>query len=146
MLITYRERDIDGPEFASYYYMSEALGSWTKRPLVQVMKDGNSTGQLQGAHPDALLSAALNRGEEVYLVGESPINPGNIYVPYTLSVINAKFTEFNDFCRDTYSNNHFEGSDVNTAPQHILAHRDAVGAEFADIFIQWLIYGEVPYG
>ena len=80
MLITYRERDIDGPEFASYYYMSEALGSWTKRPLVQVMKDGNSTGQLQGAHPDALLSAALNRGEEVYLVGESPINPGNIYV------------------------------------------------------------------
>ena len=59
MLITYRERDIDGPEFASYYYMSEALGSWTKRPLVQIMEDSTSTGKLQGANPDALYPLLL---------------------------------------------------------------------------------------
>ena len=55
MLITYRAKDIDGAEFASYYYMSEDYGEWTKRPLVPIMKDGNSTGKLQGANPDALL-------------------------------------------------------------------------------------------
>lgn len=146
MLITYRAKDIDGAEFATYYYMSEAMGSWTKRPLVPIMKDGSSTGKLQGANPDAILSASLMRGEEVYLAGESPINPGNVYVPYTLSVINAKFTEFLDFCRDTKNNHHCVGSDVWKAGDQILQERDAVGAEYADIFIQWLIYGEVPFG
>ena len=146
MLITYRAKDIDGAEFASYYYMSQELGSWTKRPLVPIMKDGNSTGKLQGANPDACLSASLMRGEEVYLAGESPITVGNVYVPYTLSVINAKFTEFLDFCRDTKNNNHCEGSDVHVAGEKILQERDCVGAEYADIFIQWLIYGEVPFG
>ena len=146
MLITYRAKDIDGAEFASYYYMSEALGDWTKRPLVPIMKDGNSTGKLQGANPDANLSTSLMRGEEVYLAGESPITVGNIYVPYTLSMINSKFTEFVEFCRNTTLGNHVEGSDVNLAAEKILAERDAVGAEYADIFIQWLLYGEVPYG
>ena len=146
MLITYRAKDIDGAEFASYYYMSEALGSWTKRPLVPIMRDGSSTGKLQGANPDANLSASLMRGEEVYLAGESPITVGNIYVPYTLSQINGRFTEFVEFCRDTENNNHCEGSDVNLAAEQILQERDAVGAEYADIFIQWLIYGEVPFG
>ena len=146
MLITYRAKDIDGPEFASYYYMSEALGSWTKRPLVPIMKDGNSTGKLRGANPDANLSSSLMRGEEVYLAGESPCMVGNVYVPYTLSQINAKFTDFVEFCRDTTLGNHCEGSDVNLAAEKILAERDAVGAEYAYIFIQWLLYGEVPYG
>ena len=146
MLITYRAKDIDGAEFATYYYMSQQLGSWTKRPLVPIMKDGSSTGKLQGANPDANLSASLMRGEEVYLAGESPITVGNVYVPYTLSAINAKVTEFLDFCRDTENNNHCVGSDVWKAGDQILQERDAVGAEYADIFIQWLIYGEVPFG
>ena len=146
MLITYRAKEIDGAEFAQYYYLSEALGSWTKRPLVPIMKDGNSTGKLQGANPDAILSASLMRGEEVYLAGESPITVGNIYVPYTLNTINSKFTEFVEFCRDTENNNHCEGSDVNLAAEKILQERDAVCSVYADIFIQWLIYGEVPFG
>ena len=146
MLITYRAKDIDGPEFAAYYYMSQEFGSWTKRPLVPIMKDGNSTGKLQGANPDAILSASLMRGEEVYLAGESPITVGNIYVPYTLNTINSKFTEFVEFCRDTENNNHCVGSDVHFAAELILKDREAVGAEFADIFIQWLIYGGVPFG
>lgn len=146
MLITYRERDISGEEFANYYYMSMNFGSWTRRPLVNIMKDGNSTGTLQGANPDALLSQALSHGETVYLTGEHLERNVDIHVPYTLSQINAKFTEFNDFCRDTYNNNHCEGSDVNIAPRQILNERDSVGAEYADIFIQWLLYGEVPFG
>ena len=146
MLITYRAKDIDGPEFASYYYMSEALGSWTKRPLVQIIVDGSSTGNLQGANPDAPLSQALNCGETVYLVGEDPVMNVDRYVPYTLSQINAKFTEFNDFCRDTVKGSHGEGSDVNVAPTKLLNERESVDAEYADIFIQWLLYGEVPFG
>ena len=147
MLITYQVQNIDGPEFATYYYMSQSVGSWTKRPLVRVnTEDGNSTGKLQGANPDAILSAALRNGEEVYLVGENPITEGNVYVPYTLSVINARFTEFLDFCRDTENNNHCVGSDVYIAAEQILKDRDAVGAEYADVFIQWLLYDEVPYG
>ena len=146
MLITYRENDITGPEFADYYYMSQNFGSWTRRPLVNIMKDGQATNTLQGANPDALLSQALAFGETVYLTGESPINNVNIYVPYTLSQINAKFAEFNDFCRDTKNNNHCEGSDVNLASQKILNERESVGAEYADVFIQWLLYGEVPFG
>ena len=145
MLITYRAKDIDGAEFASYYYMSEAYGEWTKRPLVPIMKDGNSTGKLQGANPDANLSTSLMRGEEVYLAGESPITVGNVYVPYTLTKINSKFTEFVEFCRNTTLGNHVEGSDVNLAAEKILAERDCVGAEYADMFIQWLLYGEVPF-
>lgn len=146
MLITYSARDIDGPEFASYYYMSQEIGSWTRRPLVQIMKDGNSTGKLQGANPDALLSEALNCGETVYLVGEDPIMNVNRYVPYTLAQINARFSDFLDFCRDTESNNHCFGSDVHVAGEKILQERDAVCATFADVFIQWLLYGEVPFG
>lgn len=146
MLITYREKDIDGPEFATYYYMSQQLGSWTRRPLVQTMVDGSATGVLQGANPDAMLSTALSCGETVYLTGESTVNNVDIHVPYTLSMINAKFTEFLDFCRDTKNNNHCNGSDCNIAGERILAERDSVGAEYADIFIQWLLYGEVPFG
>ena len=146
MLITYRAKDIDGPEFASYYYMSEAFGSWTKRPLVQVMVDGSSTGKLQGANPDAPLSQALNCGETVYLVGKDPVMNVDRYVPYTLSQINARFSDFLDFCRDTKSNNHCVGSDVNLAGEKILQERDSVGAEYADVFIQWLMYSEVPFG
>ena len=146
MLITYRERDISGPEFADYYYKSMNFGSWTGRPLVNIMKDGNSTGTLQGANPDALLSQALSHGETVYLTGEDLVRNVDIHVPYTLSQINAKFTEFNDFCRDTYNNNHCEGSAVNKAPVKILNEREAVDDEYADIFIQWLLYGEVPFG
>ena len=146
MLITYREQDIIGAEFSTYYYMSVEHGTWTQRPLVNIMKDGQATGTLQGANPDALLSQALSFGETVYLTGESPIHNVNIHVPYTLSQINAKFTEFNDFCRDTENNNHCEGSDVNLAAQKILNERESVGAEYADIFIQWLLYGEVPFG
>ena len=146
MLITYRENDINGPEFSDYYYMSVNFGSWTGRPLVQTMVDGCSTGVLQGANPDALLSTALACGETVYLTGESTVNNVNIHVPITLSGINAKFSEFNDFCRDTINNNHCEGSAVNLASQKILAEREAVDSEYADIFIQWLLYGEVPFG
>lgn len=146
MLITYRAKDIDGPEFATYYYMSQQLGSWTRRPLVNIMKDGQATGTLQGANPDALLSQALASGETVYLTGESPINNVEIHVPYTLSVINARVTDFLDFCRDTENNWHCVGSDVYKAGEQILQERESVGAEYADIFIQWLIYGEVPFG
>ncbi len=146
MLITYRAKDIDGPEFATYYYMSQQFGNWTKRPLVQTMVDGEATGVLQGANPDAPLSSALACGETVYLTGESTVMNVDIYVPYTLSVINAKFTEFLDYCRDTENNNHCKGSDVNLAAEKILEERDCVGAEYADIFIQWLIYGGVPFG
>lgn len=146
MLITYRAKDIDGPEFATYYYMSQQLGSWTRRPLVQTMVNGSATGVLQGANPDAPLSSALSCGEEVFLTGESLVNNVDIHVPYTLSVINAKFTDFLDFCRDTENNNHCVGSDVWKAGDQILQERDSVGAEYADIFIQWLIYGEVPFG
>lgn len=146
MLITYSAKDIDGPEFASYYYMSQQLGDWTRRPLVQIMVDGSSTGKLQGANPDAPLSQALNCGETVYLVGEDPVMNVDRYVPYTLSQINARFSDFLDFCRDTTSNPHCVGSDVNLAGEKILQDRDAVGAEYADVFIQWLIYGEVPFG
>ena len=81
MLITYRENDITGPEFADYYYKSVNFGSWTRRPLVNIMKDGQATGTLQGANPDALLSQALAFGETVYLTGESPINNVDIHVP-----------------------------------------------------------------
>ena len=146
MLITYRAKDISGEEFAAYYYMSQQLGSWTRRPLVQTMVDGSATGVLQGANPDAMLSTALACGETVYLTGESLVNNVDIHVPYCLSIINAQFTEFLDFCRDTENNNHCEGSDVNLAADKILAERESVGAEYADIFIQWLIYGEVPFG
>ena len=146
MLITYRAKDITGQEFADYYYMSKSFGSWTGRPLVQTMVDGSSTGVLQGANPDAPFSTALACGEEVFLTGESPIYNVDIHVPYTLSLINAKFTEFVEFCRDTKNNSHCEGSEVNMAAEEILKERDAVGAEYADIFIQWLMYGEVPFG
>ena len=146
MLITYRERDISGEEFASFYYMSMKIGSWTRQPLVQTMVDGCATGVLQGANPDALLSTALACGETVYLTGEHPEQNVDIHVPYTLSQINAKFTEFNDFCRDTVKGSHGEGSDVNVAPTKLLNERESVGAEYADIFIQWLLYGEVPFG
>ena len=146
MLITYREDDITGEEFAAFYYMSMRLGTWTRRALVQTMVDGCATGVLQGANPDALLSDALKRGETVYLTGEDLVRNVDIHVPYTLSLINAKFTEFNDFCRDTENNNHCVGSDVNIAPRQILNEREAVGDEYGDIFIQWLIYGEVPFG
>ena len=146
MLITYSARDIDGPEFATYYYMSQQLGTWTRRPLVQTMVDGSATGVLQGANPDANLSTALSCGEEVFLTGEHLVCNVDIHVPYTLSVINAKFTEFLDFCRDTENNPHCVGSDVYKAGEEILKERDAVGAEYADIFIQWLLYGEVPFG
>ena len=146
MLITYRAKDIDGAEFATYSYMSQQLGSWTRRPLVQTMVDGSATGVLQGANPDANLSTALACGEEVFLTGESLVNNVDIHVPYTLSVINARFTDFLDFCRDTENNNHCVGSDVWKAGDQILQERDCVGAEYADIFIQWLIYGEVPFG
>lgn len=146
MLITYRERDISGEEFAAYYYMSMRFGTWTRRALVQTMVDGCSTGVLQGANPDALLSIALARGETVYLTGEDLERNVDIHVPYTLSLINAKFTEFNDFCRDTSNNNHCEGSAVNVAPTKILNEREAVDDEYADVFIQWLLYGEVPFG
>lgn len=146
MLITYRENDITGEEFAAYYYMSMRHGTWTRRALVQTMVDGHATGVLQGANPDALLSDALARGEEAFLTGESTVFPVDIHVPYTLSVINARFTQFLDFCRDTENNNHCEGSDVNVAAERILKEREAVGSEYADIFIQLLLYGEVPFG
>lgn len=146
MLITYRERDISGDEFAEFYYMSMRHGTWTRRALVNIMVGGTSTGELQGANPDALLCDALKHGETVYLTGEDLQRNVDIHVPYTLSQINAKFTEFNDFCRDTYNNNHCEGSDVNVAPTKILNEREAVDPQYADIFVQWLIYGEVPFG
>ena len=146
MLITYSAKDISGGEFATYYYMSQKLGSWTRRPLVQVMVDGNSTGKLQGANPNALLSDALKNKETVYLTGEHPTMDGDIHVPITLSGINAKFNEFLDFCWDTENNNHCIGSEVNLAGEMILNDRESVGAEYADVFIQWLMYGEVLFG
>lgn len=146
MLITCEVNDISSEEFASFYYMSANHGEWTSRPLVPLMVDGNSTGVLQGANPDALLSDALKAGETVYLTGESPLNNVNIHVPYTLTQINAKFSEFLDFCRDTKNNNHCFGSDVHVAGEKILQEREIVGSEYADIFIQWLLYGEVIFG
>ena len=57
-----------------------------------------------------------------------------------MNVINARFSEFVEFCNDTINNNHVEGSEVNEAAHKILNEREAVGAEYADVFIQWLLY------
>ena len=146
MLITYRERDITGAEFSDMYYMSIRHGCWTMRALLHVLEEGQATKTLVQTNAERSLAEALDHGEVVYLAGEDPNLDANRYVPYSLNVINSRFSDFVEFCNDTTNNNHVEGSEVNEAARKILNEREAVGAEYADVFIQWLLYGEVVFG